>query len=296
MTPIAINLNDPQFGIVGSIHPGSPSGADLNGATSGVYTPPAGMNGVETVTFIVENGCHQTFQGHLAIDVNHSPVGGSVTTELPRGAPPLVLTANDLASDDESLSIVSLSDNHPSWVTLVPGSSGSPGSFDNATIQADPPPGTAAGTYTMSATVQDLGGLKAVATIKLIIRNLAPTAVADAYGTDQANFTFDPTKNDVDPEGGPLCLQTVAVTGGAGADIISPNPNKPAAWLQHERARATRTRADDLQLLHHRRRRPDRHIDDHHHLQQRSHRGRRQRNHRRSAVGRCRDDGHRTRR
>jgi len=226
MTPIAINLNDPQFGIVGSIRPGSPSGADLNGATSGVYTPQAGMNGTETVTYIVENGCNQTFQGHLAIDVNRSPVAGSFTKELPRGAPPLVITANDLASDDESLAIDSLSGN-PAWVTLVPGSTGSPGSFDNATIQANPPAGTPADTYTMNATVRDPGGLTAVATIKLIIRNLAPTAVADAYTTDQANFTFDPTSNDVDPEGGQLCLTTIAVTGGAGANIISPNPNNP---------------------------------------------------------------------
>ncbi|HEY5424646.1 MAG TPA: Ig-like domain-containing protein, partial [Ilumatobacteraceae bacterium] len=223
-TPIAIDLN--QYVLAGSFRPGSSTGAGLNGAASGVYTPPAGMNGTETVTYVVENGCHQAITGHVAIDVNRSPVAGTITRELPRGAPPLVLSVTDLATDDEPLAIASLA-NNPAWVTLVPGSSGSPGSFDNATIQADPPAGTPAATYTMNATVQDPGGLTAVATIKLIIRNLAPTAVADAYNTDQANFSFDPTGNDIDPEGGQLCVQTVAVTGGAGADIISPNPNNP---------------------------------------------------------------------
>ena len=76
-TPISIDLND--FVLAGSIRPGSSSGADLNGASSGVYTPPAGMNGTETITYIVENGCHQTVQGHVAIDVNHRPVGATVS-------------------------------------------------------------------------------------------------------------------------------------------------------------------------------------------------------------------------
>jgi len=223
-TPISIDLN--QFVQAGSIRPGSPTGAGLNGASSGVYTPPAGMNGTETVTYVVENGCHQSVQGHLAIDVNRSPVAGSITRELPRGAPPLVLNVTDLASDDEPLSIVSLTGN-PAWVTLEPGSSGSPGSFDNATIRADPPAGTASGTYTMNATVQDPGGLTAIATINLIIRNIAPTAVADAYSTNQGLFTFDPTQNDTDPEGGQLCVQTVAITSGAGSTIVSPDPNNP---------------------------------------------------------------------
>ena len=57
MTPINIDLT----GLVdsGTIVPGSVVGAGLTGPT-GVYTPPVGMNGTETVTFTVANGCRQT--------------------------------------------------------------------------------------------------------------------------------------------------------------------------------------------------------------------------------------------
>ena len=116
-TPISINLGD--YVTAGSIRPGSPTGAGLNGATSGVYTPPAGMNGTEAITYVVENGCHQSIEGHVSIDVNRAPVATTITRELPRNTPPLVLSATDLASDDEPLSITSLTGN-PAWVTLVP--------------------------------------------------------------------------------------------------------------------------------------------------------------------------------
>ena len=59
-TPIAIDLN--QYVTSGSIQPGSVRGAGLTTATGG-YTPLAGMNGSETVTYIVENGCRQTATG-----------------------------------------------------------------------------------------------------------------------------------------------------------------------------------------------------------------------------------------
>ena len=98
---------------------------------------------------------------------------------------------------------------------------------DGGSITADPPPGTASRTYTMQAIVQDPGGLTATSTISLKITNLAPTAVADSYSAGQSLFTFDPTQNDTDPEGGQLCVQTVAVTSGSGSAVVFPDPNAP---------------------------------------------------------------------
>jgi Bacterial Ig domain len=217
-TPIGIDLT--AYVLSGHIRPGSVSGAGLTG-TSGTYSPPPGMNGTEVVTYIVENGCQHTFQGQLTIDVNRAPVGGNVTRNLARGAT-LSLTVAELASDDEKLKITALSANTPAWVTLVV-ASGLPGTSDETTISAAPPANAASGTYNFTATVQDPGGLTATSTITLVISNLAPTAVADAFFTTLTDTLYtvpDPTTNDADTEPGPLTVQTASILSGAPSDAI----------------------------------------------------------------------------
>ncbi len=238
--PIAIDLT--QYVLSGSIRAGSVVGGGLTG-TSGIYTPPAGMNGIEVVTFIVENGCQQSTQGQLSIDVNRAPVGGSISKVISRGST-LTVTVAELASDDEPLDIVALNGS-PSWVTLVPGNSGSPGSFDDTTINASPPTGTSAHLpYAFTAVVQDPGGLTASATITLTISNIGPTAIADQYFTEFSSLPFNPTENDIDPESGPLVVQTAAVTSGS-AEIQSITGNTIVVTLGHGISTLTYTVRDD---------------------------------------------------
>ncbi len=71
MQPIDIDLN--TYAPSGHVVASSVSGAGLTGPT-GTYNPPAAMNDFVTVTFDVENGCHQTDRGTLTIDVNRAPV------------------------------------------------------------------------------------------------------------------------------------------------------------------------------------------------------------------------------
>jgi hypothetical protein len=201
-TPISIDLN--QYVLSGSIR--SVGGAQLTGAT-GVYTPPAGFNGVETVHYTVANGCQQTTEGTVTIDVNHSPEGGTIARELTRGNPPLVLRATDLAFDQEPLTITALSGN-PGWVNLLPPGTGG-NTLGETVVSAAPSAATPSGVYTFTATVEDPGQLTATAHITLTITNLAPTAVADQLSTEESLISFDPTANDFDPEGDLLCVQTV---------------------------------------------------------------------------------------
>ena len=206
-TPIDINLG--LYIVSGNLQPGSVRGAGLTGLT-GTYTPPAGMNGTELVTFVVENGCHQTDQGQLTIDVNHSPLGGTVDRNM-SGGQLLSLTVGELASDDEPLTIIGLAGNPP-WATFVPGTD-----VANARVDLQPPFGTSSGPYSFTATVQDPGGLTGGATINVTISNLPPTAIADEYTTQEALYAIpDPTLNDNDPEGGPLTVQTASVISGPG--------------------------------------------------------------------------------
>ena len=210
-TPINIDLN--QYVTSGHIRPGSVSGAGLTGPT-GTYSPPAGMNGSETVTYVVENGCQQTFQGQLVIDVNRAPDGGSVTRNVSRGST-LVLGVAELASDDEALTIVALHDN-PNWLSIQ--SSG-------VSIIAVPPSNAPSQTYRFTLTVQDPGGLTANASVDLIINNIPPTAIADAYTTEDAQDSFNPLENDFDPENGQLCIQAVRVTDVPQRATVSVSPD-----------------------------------------------------------------------
>ena len=223
-TPIDINLG--VYIVSGNLQPGSVRGAGLTGLT-GTYTPPDGMNGTELVTFVVENGCHQTDQGQLTIDVNHSPLGGTVDRNMSGGDPPLILAVGDLASDNEPLSITSLAGN-PSWATLLVDPDPT-----RTTVRLAPPVGTPSDSYTFTATVQDPGGLTAGATINVTINNLPPTANPDEYTTSDALYPIpDPTVNDTDPEGGPLAVQTAAVIDGPG-QIQSINGNSILVSLGH---------------------------------------------------------------
>ncbi|HEY0519356.1 MAG TPA: Ig-like domain-containing protein, partial [Ilumatobacteraceae bacterium] len=204
-TPISIDLTD--YVISGHIRPDSVSGAGLTGVT-GVYKPPAGMNGDEVVTYVVENGCKQTVEAQLTIDVNRAPIGGSVTRNVSRETT-LTLPVEALASDDETLTIVDLA-GEPTWVVLDPGGPSGNSGLDVPAILATPPANVATGKYSFDATVQDPGGLTATARVHLVISNIAPTAIPDDYKTDQALFTFDPTLNDFDTEPGDLNIQTIS--------------------------------------------------------------------------------------
>jgi large repetitive protein len=211
--PIDINLN--KY-VPAGLTFRSVSGATLTGPI-GRYTPPDGENGSVTVTYVVANGCGQTAQGSLTIDVNRPPAARTVSSPVAVGKP-VTLTANDLAVDDEALRIQSI-DGTPAWVTS-----------DGATITANPPAGTPAGTFSFTATVADTGGLTGVASVTLTISNRAPVAQPDFYRTAQNLFTFDPVLNDTDPENGVLTLQSIApppdhVTGNTVTVAPSHGPN-----------------------------------------------------------------------
>jgi hypothetical protein len=178
------------------------------------------MNGSETVNYIVENGCQQTFHGQLVIDVNRAPIGGSVTRNISRGSTE-TLSVNDLASDDEPLTIVDLHDN-PIWVSIQPG---------GASIIAVAPTDAPSQEYRFTVTVQDPGTLTATASVDLIINNTAPTAVPDSYETTKTQESFTPMDNDFDAEPGQLCIQTINPP--VGSLTPAACPNTVTLTLQH---------------------------------------------------------------
>ena len=166
----------------------------------------------------------------------------------------MTLSVSELAGDDEPLSIVAPLNGAPSWVTLD-------GTDHPTSLTASPPGNAASGTYAFSVTVQDPGGLTAIANVSLTISNLAPTAIADNYFTDVTDLAYtvpDPTANDIDPDGDPLTVQTASVISGPGS-IVTVVGNSIVVFLPHG--------DHDPELHHRRQRRPHIDIDDHDHIQ-----------------------------
>jgi hypothetical protein len=206
MTPINIDLN--QLVISGSIDVSSIQGAGLTGPT-GTYTPPAGKNDSETITFDVVNACNRRAHGSLTIDVNRAPTALPTSINVSPGAVQTLLP-NQVATDDEPLTIAALEG--PDWVTRA---------TDGSSIRVAPPVGVA-GSFSVTATVADPGLLSTTAAITVIVNNTPPTALDDVYVTTQAIIAIDPTLNDFDAEPGPLFLQSVSVVDGPA--MIQPPP------------------------------------------------------------------------
>ncbi len=196
--PIAVDLS--AYGSNGSIVDvvGPP------GYVGGVYTPPTGQNGNVVISYAVVNSCRLRASGQVTIDVNQEPVASPRSFEIFRGDQ-VVVPVTNLATDAEALTITTVV-GAPPWVLNEP-----------SRLVLQPPVGLAAPvTASFTATVVDPGGLSAVASITITVRNRPPVANADTVDvTSGEPASFDLTANDSDADS-------------AGALVISELPSTPS--------------------------------------------------------------------
>jgi large repetitive protein len=204
--PVQINLADYSSG--GDII----NVAGVIDSPSEVYTPPAGENGVVEVTYSVRNGCGITVPGRLLIDVNQNPSPATLPVPLSAGGN-ATITVDQLASDEEPLTISSIAGNPP-WARR-----------DSATAISLSPPRSARGSFTFTVVVADPGGLTATATVTVEVGNQPPVANADAARGAGGTLTIPLLANDSDPESNPISLQSVpasvSFSGGGSAAITT---------------------------------------------------------------------------
>jgi hypothetical protein len=205
-TPIDIDLN--QFAANGLVV--DVSGAGLTGPT-GTYTPPAGENGNVSINFSVVNSCRLRDSGRVTIDVNRDPLASPVSRTIGRGEP-VAIAVSELASDNEPLTITSLS-GEPSWI-----------SFNGAQISGTLPDQPNQPSVTFDANVTDPGGLNVVVPVTISVRpNQPPVAIDDLVIDEDGSIQFNPTLNDSDPEGAILDLNHANFVTGSGSIFINNN-------------------------------------------------------------------------
>jgi large repetitive protein len=210
--PIAVDLG--AYGSNGTI-------VDVNGPPgfgNGLYTPPEGENGNVVITYSVVNSCRLRASGRVTIDVNQVPVAVPKSIVVVRGEP-IVIPVTDLATDDEALTITTVS-GAPAWV--------SPGS-DRLTI--GPEIGVSPGVYGFTATVADPGGLATAVDVTVTVQNRPPVANDDTVdASDGGERTADLVANDTDADsGGALVVSELLPTtlsfsgGGTGSVTLQPD-------------------------------------------------------------------------
>ncbi len=178
--PIAIDLT--AFGSNGTI-------VDVNGPpgfANGLYTPPNGENGNVVISYSVVNACRLRANGRVTIDVNQEPVAAPKSINVFR-AEPVTIPVTDLATDDEALTIASLS-GAPSWVERQ---------ADRLVIS--PQNGDDRGAFSFTATVADPGGLSTAVSVTVTIENRLPVANSDTVDVKKdEQRTVDLAANDTD--------------------------------------------------------------------------------------------------
>ena len=138
--------------------------ATTDGSAAATYTPEPGYVGSDSFTFRANDGWLNSNVATVTMSVNAPPVVAIAPAgPVDEGAAPVTLTSTAGDPDGDPLTYV--------WTGATPVASG-----ETATFAADDGPATAE----VKVAVSDGRGGSAQATIHVIVRNVAPTASADA--------------------------------------------------------------------------------------------------------------------
>ncbi len=224
--PINVLANDtdvdggPKF-VMSVTQPAHGSVAITGGGSGVTYTPAMNYAGPDAFTYTL-NGGSLAIVSVTVTPVDDPPVAVADTVTLPEdnGPTPIDVLANDLDIDGGPLQIVSVTPVAHGTVAITGGGAGV--TYTPAANYAGPD----AFTYTLN------GGSVGTVTITVTPIDDLPVAVNDSIVlVEDTSYTFDPTGNDTDVDGGPkMIVSTTPPTFGvitfvAGGVKYQPNPN-----------------------------------------------------------------------
>ena len=195
----------------------------LNGGNV-VFTPTANYSGAAAFTYTLSAGSG-TATGTVNVTVNpvndppvaNNDSGFSTLFNTPLNIPLSTLLGNDTDADNETLTVDSVQGAVNGAVTIA-GQTGNAVFTPNAGYS-----GPASFTYT----IRDLSNATSTATVSLTVGssgNQPPNAVADTATTNEDSpTTINVLANDTDPDGNPLTVTLLNLTGTQGSATINAN-------------------------------------------------------------------------
>ena len=179
------------------------NGTVVNNGTSLTYTPNSGFIGIDTFTYVIDDGNGDQASAEVTITVENNVPTANDDSALATGSQPLIINVldNDVDSDGSSLVVQSVSQGQNGTVTI--------NADGTVTYQADQDfVGSDSFTYTIVD--EDGGESTAVVNVTVESANQAPVAVDDMYLLSMnGSKDITPLENDSDPDGDTLSIESV---------------------------------------------------------------------------------------
>ena len=203
---------------------GATHGTVVLNAGNIVFTPTANYNGAAAFTYTLSDG-NSTATGNVNVTVspvNDTPVANNdsgLTTpfQTALNIPTSTLLGNDTDADNDTLTVDSVGGAVGGTVQLV----------SQSGVATFTPNAGHTGAASFTYTIKDPSNAQATATVSLTVGasgNQPPNAVADTATTDEDHsVTINVLANDTDPDGNPLTVTGLNLTGTQGTATINAN-------------------------------------------------------------------------
>jgi large repetitive protein len=183
------------------------------------YTPNAGFNGADTITYEISDGQGGTAVATVRItinDVNDTPVSSAIANQTNLDSQNVTLPVAGAFSDPDGDALTYGATGLPPGLSINATTGIISGTIDNSASQ------TNGGVYSITVTASDGRGGTTSTTFSWTITNPTPTATNDIATTNEDTAQrIDVLANDVDPDRDPLIV-TSAVAG-RGTVVINPD-------------------------------------------------------------------------
>ncbi len=201
----------------------------INPNGSLTYTPAAGFNGTDTITYQISDGEGGTSTATVTVsvaDVNDEPTSSAIANQTNLDSQIINLPVAGAFADPDGDTLSYAAAGLPAGLAIDPATGVISGTIDNSASQVN------GGVYAITVTASDGRGGTVSSTFTWTVTNPAPTAANDAVTTAEDTPVRVPVlANDGDPDGDPLTVSAASAGNGTvsinadGSLLYTPNPN-----------------------------------------------------------------------